>query len=142
EDSLEMSLASQIRMSNDSVEIKEIAQFLAGNLNDIGYLSLSLDEAAHLLETSLLKVEEALLFLQGLEPAGIGARDLVECLKLQIERSSDHPRWVKEVVTDHLDDLARGKIKTIAKTLGAKPEEINNAITFIRTLNPKPGQSY
>jgi RNA polymerase sigma-54 factor len=141
-DSLEMSLLSQIRMSSDRNEITEIAEFLAGNLNDAGYLALTIDEAAMYMQATTHKVEQSLSFLQRLDPAGIGARNLSECLQLQIERELSPPRWAKEIVVSYLDELASGQTKKIAKRLGAKLHDIECAIEYIRTLNPKPGISF
>lgn len=85
---------------------------------------------------------EALALLQSLEPAGVGARSLSECLALQLRRRSPAPELALAIVQDHLEDLARSHYAHIARSLGATQAAVREACGLIRTLNPRPGAAF
>ncbi|HLG50938.1 MAG TPA: RNA polymerase factor sigma-54 [Chloroflexota bacterium] len=123
-----------------------IATYLVGNLNDNGYLQCSVEEAAHQLDVPVDAVERVLAALQSLEPIGIGARDLRECLLIQIaylEGEGIRCPAAAAIVRSHLQELAEHKYNKIASELGLTLEEVNEASEFIRRrLNPYPAQGY
>lgn len=123
-----------------------IATYLVGNLNDNGYLQCSLEEIAHQLDVSLEAVERVLAALQSLEPIGIGARDLRECLLIQLaylESEGISCPVAAEIVRSHLQELAEHKYNKIASELGVTTEAVSEASDFIRhRLNPYPAQGY
>jgi RNA polymerase sigma-54 factor len=123
-----------------------IAVYLVGNLNDNGYLQCSVEEAAHQLDLPVEAIERVLEALQSLEPIGIAARDLRECLLIQIaylEGEDIVCPVATEIVKSHLQELAEHKFNKIANELGVSPDAIAEASDFIRhRLNPFPAQGY
>ncbi len=79
--------------------------------------------------------------VQALDPAGVGARNLAECLTLQLKRQGDPDPLALEIVSFHLQDLAEGKLKKVAKALNRTTVEVQDAADRIRKLNPKPGHA-
>jgi RNA polymerase sigma-54 factor len=122
-----------------------IAEFLVGSLDDNGYLQCSLEEVAERFEVELSRVQAILGLLQSLEPIGIGARDLQECLLIQLnyleQDGIDLPRFAREIVADHISELAEHKYTRLASILNTTAEEILEAADFIKhRLNPFPAQ--
>ena len=123
-------------------EVLRAIEFLVERLDANGFLD---GDAAFLAATAHMDeavMERAIIELQSADPAGVGARDLSECLRLQLEhRSGDHSLAVA-IVENHLDELARSRYGVIAKTLGVSKEEARRACDLIRTLNPRPGTGF
>ncbi|WP_158301926.1 RNA polymerase factor sigma-54 [Paenibacillus mesophilus] len=141
-DTLESELLGQLRISGIDGRHLRIARYLAGNVDESGYVAVGLEETAAILGEPLEEIEEALRQLQSLEPAGIGARDLRECLLLQIAADSDANVWASAVVSECLADVAGGRLKKIAGKLGITGEQVNQAIDYIRGLDPRPGRRF
>ncbi|HJV47191.1 MAG TPA: RNA polymerase factor sigma-54, partial [Bacillota bacterium] len=87
-------------------------------------------------------VQQALFVVQGLEPRGVGARNLRECLTIQLEYQGLKDSLSFQIVEEHLPDLAEGKINRIASALGVSTRQVQEAIDQIRTLDPRPGARY
>jgi len=141
-DSLEQVLASQIRLADAVPQVKRGAVYLAGNLNDDGYLTIALNEAADALDLSLSDAVASLSLLQSLDPVGVGARTLAECLLLQAARDSAAPPCFEQLVQGHLHDVAKGKWRTIAHALKIGVDEVTEAVRYLRRLSPRPGLAY
>jgi RNA polymerase sigma-54 factor len=125
---------------------RQIAEQLIGNLDERGYLGCSVEEIADTLGVELPRVRAVLSALQTLEPVGVGARDLRECLLIQIEhlrsRGIAHP-LVQTIVQDHWQLLATRKLDRIARAMKVPTEEIEEAALFIRMhLNPFPAHGH
>lgn len=123
-----------------------IAEQLVGNLNERGYLEISLSEIADYLKVPLVRVEYVLNQLQTLEPLGIGARNLRECLLIQLkalcEPHAPAP-LVYTLIDRYLDHLGRNQFQEIARQLKISEQEIRQAGVYIRTrLHPFPAQIY
>lgn len=119
-----------------------IAEYLVGSLDGDGYLRCSTYEVCGQFDVEPEKVEEVIRALQSLEPPGIGARDVRECMLLQLQylvsQGVEHPLAI-ELVRDHLDELGKHKFNKIAQQLGVEVEEVEEAWDFIKTqLNPHP----
>ncbi|MFD0698716.1 RNA polymerase factor sigma-54 [Paenibacillus sp. GCM10027628] len=142
EETLEQWLCSQLRIAKVSKPIYTIAAFLAGNLDESGYLPLAITEVSMLLNCPKATVEEALACLQSLDPAGIGARNLQECLLLQIGKDPSAKPGAYQVVDQYLQLLAQMKLDKIAQHLGIPLMELKEIVTYIRSLNPRPGLAY
>ncbi|MCY9692028.1 RNA polymerase factor sigma-54 [Paenibacillus alginolyticus] len=142
EDTIESMLLSQLRLRNISKSAYATASFLAGNISETGYLEVTVGLVAETLGRSEEEVKEALAYLQALEPAGIAARDLRECLLLQIERDAKRDPWAETIVQNHLQELAGGKWKQLAEKLKLSIETIRTTLDYIRSLNPRPGMAY
>ncbi len=135
-------LRSQLSVSLIPEPVRNAAESIIGNLDEDGYLSASLDEIASVGEHKLEHVEEALRVVQSLDPAGVGARNLRECLLLQIESTTGKGGVAWQIVTSHLRLLETRQFKEIAKVMGRPMEHIDIAVNMIQHLNPRPGLRY
>ncbi len=135
-------LLSQLRMFSLTDRQYRLAAFLAGNLDRNGYLQGELEELAPVLGVKEEELEEALKVVQKLEPTGIGCRNLQECLLLQILKMDAPPDLAVEIVNHYLPAAADGRYHYIASQLNCDEKAIEEAVAFIRTLNPKPGSVY
>lgn len=120
---------------------KEIVEKLAGALDSRGYLEIPVKKLAKYIPCSVQELRSALEILKSLEPAGIGATDLKECLILQLRRQKDS-RLAVALVKNYLEDLPKHRISAIAKELGENEDAVKDAFARIRTLNPKPGSIF
>ncbi len=123
-----------------------IAEQLVGNLNERGYLEISTEEIAAHLHVSLERVEYVLELLHTLDPLGIGARDLRECLLIQLqalsEQKAPHP-LVQTLIEHHLDALGKNQFHEIARAMKVPEQEVRQASQYIRsTLHPFPAHIY
>jgi len=135
-------LLLQLRLSVSRREDMIIGEYLIGNIDDYGYLRSDVDEAAQSLGVNVDKVTEVLRVIQGFDPAGVGARNLRECLMLQVGNISQVGDLAKRIIEDHLEDLAMGRCHRLAEILGVTPREVQAAADLIRTLDPKPGRVF
>ncbi len=123
-----------------------IAEQLVGNLNERGYLEIGLLEIAEHLAVPLERVEYVLSQLQTLEPLGIGARDLRECLLIQLQALSERgetQELATRLIDRYLDRLGKSQFQEIARALKIPEQEVRQAAQYIRsTLNPYPAHSY
>lgn len=123
-----------------------IATEIVGSLDDAGYVGRDLSLIANDLafrqgiEASQKEMDEALAIVQSLDPPGIGARTLQECLLLQLERDGQDP-LATEVVRHHFDDFAAHRYERICTSMGITQQEFDQAADAIRRLNPKPAGS-
>ena len=145
----QMSLAERLLNDLQAMLPKEdlaLAVYLVGNLNDNGYLEVSVEEVAYQLDVPQADIERVLVALQSLEPIGIGARNLRECLLIQIgylQGEGISCTVATEIVKNHLQELAEHKFSRIASELGVGIEDVAGASDFIRhRLNPFPSQGY
>lgn len=148
-ESLQEMLERQLSMCNLRERDHQVAAYLVWNIDDNGYLRFVIDEElCKGIEVdppaTVEEVEDALELIQGFEPPGVGARDLRECLLLQLEATNGKHHYDLEIaiVRDHLDDVVNNRLPKIAKTLNEPLEVIDEAIQLIRTLNPKPGRLF
>lgn len=141
-------LIEQLNLKVLSPLQRAIAEEIVGSLDDAGYISRSTALIANDmaftkgLEVSVQEVEEALLIVQSLEPAGVAARNLQECLAIQLHRA-EHPDeatlLATQVIDHHFDHFANHNYNRIIETLSVSEEQLQDAINIIRRLNPKPG---
>lgn len=134
-------LLSQLRLLDLSDKDMKIGEYIIGNLGEDGYLSCSVEEIASILEIEPVEVEHVLTVVQTLEPVGIGARNLKECLFIQFCAAGQEDTLAARIVREHLDDLQNRRFATIKKALKVTLEEIQDALQQIAGLNPKPGMS-
>ena len=135
-------LQQQLSLVVLSDEVRDAALAIIGNLDSNGYLASSLEEIAADGEHKLEHLEEALEVVQSLDPAGVGARDLRECLLLQLKSREETDTLAWKIVSEHLKLLELHKKKDLAKALGASVAEVEKAIVRIQHLDPCPGSSY
>jgi len=123
-------------------EVKAIAEVIIGNLDDNGYLKIPEEEIANLCNTSIEKVKEAIKVVQEIDPPGIGARDLQECLLLQIKELNLGGTLVEKIVKNNLKELEKKDYNRIAKQYKATIEDIMLAVNIISELDPKPARRF
>jgi RNA polymerase sigma-54 factor len=118
-----------------------IGEYIIWNVDEDGYLKVDLGEIALNLEVTVEEVEKALKIIQSFEPLGIAARDLRECLLIQLgeKRGND---LAKEILRDHFEDFKNKRFEKISKKLEVSLEELKEALAEIGKLNPKPGEGY
>src|SRR6187455_168577 len=132
----------QLNLQASDGIVREIGSAIIGNIDDDGYLVASVDEIAGLGPWEIVEVEKALEHVQGFDPIGVGARDLQECLLLQIRHMGLAGTPAETLVRDHLPRLSNQRIPELAKAVGIEPEEVKAHIEFIKHLDPKPGSRY
>ncbi|MDR5708908.1 MAG: RNA polymerase factor sigma-54 [Armatimonadota bacterium] len=138
-------LEAQLRVSLRDPRLQRVALHLLGYLDPRGYFDGELRYVAAELGVPEALAERALRAVQALEPAGIGARDLRECLLLQLERLPDHPLrdLARTLVAHHLEELARGRHEAVATRLGVRPETVHEALQYLRTHTvPAPTEAF
>ncbi len=140
--SLEDHLMWQLRLSSLTEKDQRIGATIIYNLNDDGYLETPLAELAAQVEVSEAEVERVLRRVQQLDPPGAVARDLRECLLLQLKNLGMEESLAARVVSNHLDLLEKHRYNEIAKLLGVTVDVVNQAQKIISLLEPKPGRDY
>jgi RNA polymerase sigma-54 factor len=140
--SLTEHLIWQLRMIGiDAVE-ESVAALMIGNMDKDGYLQVDIEDIAFQTGQTYDVVEAALRRIQELDPPGVGARDLRECLLLQIRTQGKEDSVAARIVRDHLSLLESKRYDKIAKELGCPIEEVVEAAHHIATLEPKPGRNF
>ena len=142
--SLQDHLLEQLTLTELSAADKQFAETLIGNINDDGYFAGNLEDLAGQMGCNAHHLHDLLAVVQEFHPAGVGARDLRECLLLQLESlgRSAEVRLATTIVEHHLADLGAHRLKAIGKALNATPEELQAAEQFIRALDPRPGRVF
>ena len=136
-----LSLLSQLRILDLSSKELEIAESLIYEMDDNGYVAVALEEVAQDLSVSIDEAENVLEIIQGLEPPGIGARDVRECLQLQLERANKKDSLEYTIVSEFINELAKEDIAKLSKALKVDKEKIKTAINNIKKLNPRPAST-
>jgi len=135
-------LTWQLSMSDASPRTKEIAQFIIGNIDEDGYLRATNDEIAASGGFAPEDVQKAVEAVQSLDPIGVGARDLRECLLLQLRFLEIDAPLVEVIVRDHWDEFMQRKFVPLAKALGIDMKTLEGIVEIIKHLDPKPGRKY
>jgi len=142
EESLHEHLLFQLQFTVLSQQEKAIGEYLIQNIDHTGYLRMDFEEVLQRFKINEDTLEDVIQTIQTFEPFGIGARDLQECLLIQVQmRCIDHPNIIP-LISNHLDDLAHNRLKQIAKALSASENAIQEAVDIIRRLDPKPGLKF
>lgn len=140
--SLQEHLMFQLQLAAADDEEKKIGEYLIGCIDDSGYLRCGVEEAAARLKVDRGAVLHVLQIVQGFDPAGVGARDLGECLLIQLDYLGISDPLPRRVVADHLPDLADCRLAKIAEALGETVQRIQAVADLLRTLDPKPGRRF
>ena len=139
---LEEYLTNQLAEKKLSEEKKPLLQFLIGCLDTDGYLRIPLEDIAKVTKVSFIEAEETLRLLWTFNPAGIGARNLQECMMLQLRAKGKEGSLPWRIVTEKWELLEKLKIPDIARELEIEPRDVQEGIAVLKTLNPKPGYGY
>jgi len=132
----------QLNLSICPEGVRNAAYSIIGNLNEDGYLTATIDEIAETGNHTKEEVEQALKLVQEFDPPGIAARDLRECLLLELKLLAPDNHVAASIVSDHLDKLQKKQYKEIARALDRPLPKVERALSLIRTLDPRPGQRY
>jgi RNA polymerase sigma-54 factor len=142
EQSLQESLLEQVRVSELDDDQQKIAELIVGNIDDFGYLQTSVEELAQAHSLDPAMVGAILKEIQAMQPPGVGARDLRECLMLQLERAGRRDSLEYLIVSEHMDSLGKRRFPEIARKLDLEVEDIQEAAERIGHLEPRPGRAY
>lgn len=142
EESFTSRLLTQLRLATEDETTLAIGERIIGDIDGRGYFTGSLEEIAAELSTSQQEVERVLRLIQRFEPTGVGARDVVECLLLQIDAEFPEEHELRVLVSEHLEELERRQIPKIAKAMKTTPERIEELQAMLARLNPWPGHEY
>ena len=142
EENLYFYILSQLQVLELPADLMGAARYLVESLNGNGYLDEPLSDLARELGVGEDLMERALVVVQSLEPAGVAARSLSECLCLQLQRHREDTSLAQKIALGQLDALSKSRYNLIAKELDASLEEVRAACDLIRTLNPKPGTGF
>ena len=140
--SLKDYLYEQLGEIKSDIKIKKVVSYMIESLDSRGYLENTLEEICSDLGIDKEKVQNALEILQSLEPCGIGARDLKECLLIQLKSKGILDEIIKEIVLKYLEYIADCKYNYIAKELKITPKEVQAYGDIIKSLEPKPSRGY
>ncbi|HXP86209.1 MAG TPA: RNA polymerase factor sigma-54 [Bryobacteraceae bacterium] len=135
-------LRSQLALVTLSENVRDAADGVIGNLDENGYLTATPEEMASEENLPVADVVEAIRVVHTLDPAGVGAADLRECLLLQIESINGKGGVAWQIVADHLKLVESRQFKEIARVLRRPMEHVQIALTLIRHLDPRPGLAY
>jgi RNA polymerase sigma-54 factor len=140
--SLSDHLLWQLSLQTDDEKLREIGGAILGNLDDDGYLVASVEEIAAMGDWPVAEVERALQHVQTFDPIGVAARDLQECLWLQLRHLGLEGTATEKIITEHMRLLQNHQVPEIARKLGMTIEDLKEHIEIIRNLDPKPGSRY
>lgn len=132
----------QLNLSMAQQNVAEAAYSIIGNLNEDGYLTATLEEIIATCGHTLPEVTEALQLVQTFDPAGVGARNLAECLLIQMKYLGEENSVAAQIVQKHLHQLQNQQYPEIARALGRPLNLILAQVKVIKTLDPRPGQKY
>lgn len=140
--SLQEHLMIQLHLSPISKTASKIGEYLIGNMDKNGYLTIDTSDVATLLRVSKRDVEDVLEYIQTFDPVGVGARDLTECLLIQVRQRGIEIPKMEELIRNHLKDLAEVRYNRIAEALDIDLAEVQRLKDLLLTLDPKPGRNF
>ena len=135
-------LCWQLQLSHFTDEEHEAGKWIIGNLDEDGYLKMSLEEICSETNLPMEVVEGVLRRIQQFDPVGVASRDLKECLLIQLEQMNPRDAIAEKIVSEHLSLLKNRNYPAIAKRLGMSLDRVNRAASLISRLDPKPGKAF
>jgi len=142
EETLQQHLVEQIQSSDLPSDDRKLAELIIGNIDDHGFMQSSPEEISQNTGMDLTDIQRVLEVVQTLHPVGVGARDLRECLLIQLRRLAKDNTLEYRIVDRFLEDLGKRRFPEIARRLSTTVEQVQRAANFIATLDPKPGQIF
>ena len=138
--SLQEFLLEQARLSDFEEEQFKVAELIIGNIDDAGFLQSSVDELVFSSGRSSSDIQAVLEIVHAFHPPGVGARDLRECLIIQLQQLQDpHCGLALQVVTHHMEDLTKRRFSRITRALGISDEDLKEVLQLFENLQPHPG---
>lgn len=138
--SLHESLIAQIRLVTEDKEESEISEYVIGCIDENGRLTVEAEEVAELLKLDLERVRGVIKKIQNLDPPGVGARDLQECLQIQLRARGLEDGLSMRIVSEQFDHLGKRRLNEISRELHVSQEEVQDALDIISHLDPFPGR--
>jgi len=132
----------QLSLSICPDSVQEAGHSIIGNLNEDGYLTVPLEEIAATGNHTLEDVQQALTLVQEFDPLGVAARDVRECLLIQLHSLAPENTLARQIVSDHLKQLQNKQYREIARALDRPVKAVERCVDIIRRLDPRPGQRY
>jgi RNA polymerase sigma-54 factor len=132
----------QLQLSHFTEEEHEAGTWVIGNLDEDGYLKIALEDICSETNLPMEEVERVLRKIQQFDPIGVAARDLKECLLIQLEQMNPRDSLAEKIVSEHLSLLKNRNYPAIAKRLGISLDRVNRAASLISKLDPKPGKAF
>ncbi len=139
---LSQHLMWQLNMSSLGDDQREIGVHIIGNLNEDGYLDISIEELMEITGQSRDRVLETLRMIQNFDPVGVAAQDTQECLLIQVRFHNLGGSLVERIIRDHMKDLENRAYDRIAGALSLTMDEVASAVSVIQSLDPRPGRMY
>jgi RNA polymerase sigma-54 factor len=140
--SLQENLMDQVRMSELNDDQRKVAEVIIGNIDDYGYLKTTTDELSFSTNIPAERIQEVLRIIQTFHPPGVAARDLRECLMLQLERQGKQKTLEYRIISEYMEALGKRRLPEMAKGLGQTVGEIQEAVARIGLLEPRPGRAF
>lgn len=135
-------LMFQLQFASHKRGCRNVGRYIIESLDENGYMTLTVEEIAKVTGVPENKVEEVLDIIHTFDPAGVGARDLKECLLIQMEHKGLLSEEYETVINEHLEDLAANRLGAISKAMGIPVKEIQEMADVIKSLEPKPGRQF
>jgi len=132
----------QLRLSGTEENIKRLGESIIGNIDENGYLRASVEEITEETKMDRDTVEEALAVIQGFDPPGVCARDIRECLLLQLKPLDLQETLVEKLIVDNMEGLEKKRYAQMARQYNVSAEDIMAAVKVIEGLDPKPGRNF
>ncbi|MDB6173934.1 MAG: rpoN [Chthoniobacteraceae bacterium] len=142
EETLQQHLLEQVQSCDLALNDHQLAELIIGNIDERGFLQSSPQDIANNSGMDAEDLNRVLGIVQTFHPVGVAARDLRECLLIQLQRLGKDQSLEFRIVERHLDDLGKRRFPEIARRLGTTTEQVQKAANFIATLDPKPGQIF
>lgn len=140
--SLKEHLMLQLGMSVRTDKERKIGEFLIESLDQKGYLSSSIQDISMQINENTIDIEKSLHLIQGFDPVGVGARNLSECLMIQLKEKGIQDRNAYIIVERYLDDIASNKMQKISKELHIPVQRVQSICDIIKMLEPKPARGF
>jgi len=135
-------LQFQLNLACKNPEDLMVGQYLIGNIDSHGYLCVESEEVGAQTGADCERINKIISLVQSFHPHGVGARNLKECLLIQLRYYGNQNTLAEVIIANHLNDLAVGKVAKIAQLLETTVQRVQEACDLIRTLDPKPGLQY
>ncbi len=142
QETLQQNLVTQLNQTALNANDRKTAELIIGNIDDNGFLQSTPEEMA--LSSGIPKegFEKMLTLIQSFHPPGVGARDLRECLLIQLQREGKESSLEYKIIAEHMEDLGKRRFPEIARRMGISVEEVQEVANKIARLNPRPGQVF
>lgn len=135
-------LMFQLQFASHKKGCRNVGRYIIESLDENGYMTLTIDEIARATGAPANKVEEVLEIIHTFDPSGVGARDLRECLLIQLEQKGILDEHFEKVLNEHLEDLAANRLGVISRSMGITVKEVQEMADMIKSLEPKPGRQF